>query len=179
MTDRSIDNKVYDKIDSLVSKGYSKDKIYHILSEEYTDKSTLKGIIANCETIETKVFRKSKQKKMIAIAISVILFKIFWNIIGGHGVSNEINLTTLFVFWGLYDSVKKSKYETLAISVWVFVSVEVLNFRYKPDDEIYFLLILIAIAVTMTVLGFRWQQEQKRVSTNITLKTKENKGSAL
>ncbi len=137
-----------------------------ILSEEYEDKGTIKMIVDNAVVAEGNLGVTSMQKQMIGIAVGVVFLKIIWNVVGGYGVGHEIHLTTLFVFWGMYDAIKKNRYENLAISVWVFVSVEVLNFRYKPISQIYYLIIFFLQAISITSLAFKWKKERLKISDN-------------
>lgn len=62
MRDRSFNEKAIEKADALVDEGYSKDKIYHILSEDYIDKSSLKMLVAGLDTKRAKEFSRNKAK---------------------------------------------------------------------------------------------------------------------
>ncbi len=157
-------DKILAQIETLVEKGYSRDKIYHILSEEYEDKGTIRLIVDNVVIQEDQDKRNPIENKMIAIAVAVMLVKLVWNATGGYGIAHEIHLTTLFIMWAMYSAIKKCRFENLAIAIWVFTSVEVLYFKYKPNSEIFYLLGIMAMSIIMTVLAFQWKKGKDRAA---------------
>lgn len=100
---------------------------------------------------------------MIAMAVGLVLIKIIWNVSSGYSLIQEINLITIVIAWSIYDSVRGSRFEHLAIFVWAFVSIELVRVYDKNIEDIYFLVCLGIFAIFTTILAFKWKKEMRNI----------------